>query len=268
MKDFKLEQYRVLVILPTYNRLPYLKQAIGSVLNQTYKNIELLVSDNSDNEKVRDYLEFLNDNRITYVRSGYGISPLEHAAYWEKYAQQKSHDFFTIFHDDDLMKKNHIKSSLKILIDNKGIKATSPAADIINEKGIKSGEKTNFILYTDRVIKGYWGVFSSCWLNPMIYPATVYRSTIKYSPVRLFARSVKGYFDYSGNILTIFNDGVIVSKKNTFSYRVHSGQDSVNFSVHHATLHRRARRVAIGKIKCNVFFKLLFVILFTIRACY
>ncbi|MBD0261856.1 MAG: glycosyltransferase family 2 protein, partial [Tolypothrix sp. Co-bin9] len=40
----------VSVIIPTYNRPKYLKQAIESAIKQTYKNIEIIVSDDCSPE--------------------------------------------------------------------------------------------------------------------------------------------------------------------------------------------------------------------------
>ena len=44
------------VILPTYNRLPYLRQAVDSVLAQTFTDWELIIADDGSDEQTRAYL--------------------------------------------------------------------------------------------------------------------------------------------------------------------------------------------------------------------
>jgi glycosyltransferase involved in cell wall biosynthesis len=64
----------VSVIIPTYSRPVYLKRAINSVLNQTYKNIEVVVvDDNNPETKHRKetenvMLEFLENSKVKYLR--------------------------------------------------------------------------------------------------------------------------------------------------------------------------------------------------------
>ncbi len=60
----------VSIILPTYNRPAFLKEAIDSALNQTYKNIEVIVVDDSstdDTEKICS----MYGNKIRYFRRRY-----------------------------------------------------------------------------------------------------------------------------------------------------------------------------------------------------
>ena len=47
----------VSVILPTYNRLQYLRQAIESVLAQTFTDWELIIADDGSDEETRTYLK-------------------------------------------------------------------------------------------------------------------------------------------------------------------------------------------------------------------
>ena len=62
-----MEQELVSVIMPTYNGEEFIAESIDSILNQTYKNLELLITD--DNSTSQAFLDLLDsyaekDNRI------------------------------------------------------------------------------------------------------------------------------------------------------------------------------------------------------------
>jgi glycosyltransferase involved in cell wall biosynthesis len=68
----------VSVIIPTYKRAEQLRRAIDSVLNQTYKNIEIIVVDDNDPESqdrkktkaiMEDYLNYKNIKYITHHKN-------------------------------------------------------------------------------------------------------------------------------------------------------------------------------------------------------
>ena len=56
----------VSVIIPSYERFDLLQNAINSVYNQTYKDIEIIVVD--DYSRDNRYLTLESDNRIKYIR--------------------------------------------------------------------------------------------------------------------------------------------------------------------------------------------------------
>ena len=56
------------VIIPTYNRGYIIKDSIQSVLNQTYKKIEVIVVDDNSTDNTQYVVESLNDNRVKYIK--------------------------------------------------------------------------------------------------------------------------------------------------------------------------------------------------------
>ncbi len=52
------------IVMPTYNRLKYLRDAVDSVLAQNYSDWELIISDDGSKDGTKDYLKSLADSRI------------------------------------------------------------------------------------------------------------------------------------------------------------------------------------------------------------
>ena len=119
------------VIICTYNRATYLDNAINSVIEQTYKNWELvLVDDGSqDNtfEIVNPYLEKFNNIRY-----------LKHQNKKQCYAknagiQASFSKYITFLDSDDSYKPNHLESRLEYMISHPEIDLIEGGAEIEEE---------------------------------------------------------------------------------------------------------------------------------------
>lgn len=58
----------VSVITPTFNRAELLKETVGSILNQTFKNFEYIVVDDGSADHTQEVLRSFRDSRIRVIR--------------------------------------------------------------------------------------------------------------------------------------------------------------------------------------------------------
>ena len=89
----------VSVIIPTYNRVDYLKIALKSVLEQTNKNIEVIVVDDGSTDKTSDVVMSFNDTRVKYFCQEHSGFP----AVGRNLGMQKAIGKYIAFLDDDDM---------------------------------------------------------------------------------------------------------------------------------------------------------------------
>lgn len=59
----------VSIILPVYNGQKYLSESIESVLNQTYKNFELIIIDDGSTDRSAEIIKSYESNKIHYIFS-------------------------------------------------------------------------------------------------------------------------------------------------------------------------------------------------------
>lgn len=62
------EKPLVSVIIPTYNRANLIGRAIQSVLNQTYRNIEIIIVDDASNDNTEEIVTKFHNINVVYIR--------------------------------------------------------------------------------------------------------------------------------------------------------------------------------------------------------
>jgi glycosyltransferase involved in cell wall biosynthesis len=108
----------VTVIIPNYNHAPYLKERIDSVVNQTYRNFELIILDDcsTDNsaEIIEQYRGHEKVKRIIYneVNSG---SPFKQ---WKKGIELAKSEYVWIAESDDIAGLDFLKDLTPLLDEN------------------------------------------------------------------------------------------------------------------------------------------------------
>ena len=58
---------KVSIIIPVYNSEEYIKRCLESVINQTYKNLEILIINDGSKDKSDEIIKSYKDDRIKYI---------------------------------------------------------------------------------------------------------------------------------------------------------------------------------------------------------
>lgn len=95
-----MQQPFVTVVIPTYNRLPLLKEAVASVQQQTFKNWELIIIDDCSPDETWLWLSNLNSAQIKVLRQTQNSGPSA-ARNWG--IREAKGEFIIFLDDDDLL---------------------------------------------------------------------------------------------------------------------------------------------------------------------
>ena len=102
---------RFSVVIPTRDRPGLLTNAVKSVLNQTYENFQLIISDNPVHQDSKQVVESFNDPRIEYVRAPGEINMHEH---WEFAVSHAKGDYVLILIDKNLLKATALEQIYRL----------------------------------------------------------------------------------------------------------------------------------------------------------
>ncbi|MCM1235414.1 MAG: glycosyltransferase family 2 protein [Ruminococcus flavefaciens] len=102
----------VSVVIPTHNRADMIHDAILSVLNQTYSNIEVLVVDDCSGDNTEYVIKELQDKRIIYIRHEENLGACAARNTGIKYARGE----FIAFQDsDDIWESHKLETQITIM---------------------------------------------------------------------------------------------------------------------------------------------------------
>jgi glycosyltransferase involved in cell wall biosynthesis len=98
---------RFSVLLPTRNRLEYLRLAVETVRRQDYTDWEIIVSDNDSQQDVAAYVASLDDVRVRYLRTQGFVSVTTN---WNKALDASSGDYVVMLGDDDALMPGYLRT--------------------------------------------------------------------------------------------------------------------------------------------------------------
>ncbi|MFM7016784.1 MAG: glycosyltransferase family 2 protein [Bacteroidota bacterium] len=96
------------VIIPTFNRVEFILLAIRSVLNQTYKNFELIVVNDGSTDETESVVATVKDHRLKYIRIENG----ERGKARNTGVLNATGDYVTFLDSDDQLYDDYLEEAL------------------------------------------------------------------------------------------------------------------------------------------------------------
>ena len=121
---------KVTVILTSYNHDKYIRETIDSILNQTFKDFELIIWDDASTDNSWEIIQSYNDSRIKIFRSERTERGLINKALMSGEAQG---EYIAIHHSDDVWDLTKLEKQVKFLDENSQYGAVFTNVQVINE---------------------------------------------------------------------------------------------------------------------------------------
>lgn len=135
------------IIIPTFNRQEYLKQAIESAIALDYDNYEIIVSDNASTDKTNILVKsYQNNPKFKYFRKKKNIGMVRN---WKSTLALSTSPWFIILSDDDyFVDRNYLKRA------NDLIRNTTENLKLIYSEGQLIDDNLNVSMYLNLPFSG------------------------------------------------------------------------------------------------------------------
>jgi glycosyltransferase involved in cell wall biosynthesis len=115
-KNQTLTLPRVAVVIPTFNRWPYVREAVNSVLAQTYPNVECVVVDDASTDRTSEFLSREHPDRIRLLTKAKNE---EKSAARNDGIRATQAAFVCVLDSDDLMTPESVEMRMRVFLDDR-----------------------------------------------------------------------------------------------------------------------------------------------------
>ena len=161
----------VTVIIPTFNRPKYFREALESVLAQTYRNIEIVISDDSTNDDTEILMRDYHDSRIKYFRNR-GFTADDNWNFLRAYDNPAA-EYLNWLMDDDLFYPTKLEKMVEVYRNNPDVSLVTSAKNYIDADGNITGNTQNLFGQDVKIPGEEAGRLLFFWDNYIGEPTTV-----------------------------------------------------------------------------------------------
>ena len=121
-------------VLPAY-KAQFLQEAVASILNQTYQNLELVIVDDASPEDLKSIVNMFSDNRIRYYRNEQNIGGTDLVKQWNHCLSFATGEYVILAADDDVYDKEFLSEAVQLFKKYPEVHILRARTQSIDEKG-------------------------------------------------------------------------------------------------------------------------------------
>ncbi len=229
----------VSICIPTYNGAKFLQESLDSVNAQSYKNIEVIISDDNSTDDTIEICRKFKENTQFPVHI-YAHQPQGIGANWNHCIEKAKGEYIKFLFQDDILYNSCIEEMVEIYTNYPDLGLVACKRDFIIDPNMKSEQTEEWIrkyknlqidyeLFNDSVYYLSNTVFGkksflASPLNKIGEPSCVmFRRDITKS-VGLFDLQLKQILDYEYWYRILKNNPIIVINKSLVAFRIHENQ--------------------------------------------
>lgn len=170
------------VIMPAYNAGPFIREAINSLLNQTFSDFELWIIDDASTDSTLEIISSFSDARIKVFKNqiNQGRDRIVN-----EFVKNILSPFFTITDADDVSHPIRFQEQLKLLLNEPALVMCGTSYTAVDEQGLS--------IRTIQLSEDYQNILENMEKHPQFHgPTTIMRKEVIDS-FRPFYR--EGFFD-------------------------------------------------------------------------
>lgn len=127
--------------IPTYNRADgNLRKVIERALAQTYRNVEVIVSDNCSSDGTPGLVRSIEDPRLRYIRQEINIGPNNNFNFC---LSQARGEYFLLLHDDDMIDEDFVEACISSLAPGQNVGVILTGNRVMDEHDTVTEEHRN-----------------------------------------------------------------------------------------------------------------------------
>lgn len=149
----KMRMPKVSVCVPVYNNASEAERLISSILEQTYSDYEIIITDDSDNDGIEKMMQKFSDVRIRYTHNA---DKLGHIFNWNAAIEKAEGDYIKIMFSDDWFTYPDSLAEFAEMLEN------HPEADLAFSNSMQVSDKES---YKRKVSEDFIPLLKEDWRN-------------------------------------------------------------------------------------------------------